>query len=83
MQTADYFIPSSEFLAADELGFDDIFFEQKIMKLNRMVAGSLIVTFGAQRFCVEILDCEGKQNQCPPAQASWGRANWRYEPGRN
>ncbi|UCD80277.1 MAG: hypothetical protein JSW26_02260 [Desulfobacterales bacterium] len=46
MQTADYFIPSSEFLAADELGFDDISFEQKIMKLNRMVAGSLIVTHG-------------------------------------
>jgi len=46
MQTADYFIPSSEFLAADELGFHGMAFHQKIIKLNAMVAGSLIVTHG-------------------------------------
>lgn len=46
MNTADYFIPSAEFLEAGELGFDDIAFNQRIIKLNDMVAGSLIVTHG-------------------------------------
>jgi len=46
MQTADYFIPSSEFLAADELGFHGMTFHQKILKLNAMIAGRLIVTHG-------------------------------------
>jgi sulfofructose kinase len=46
MQTADYFIPSSEFLAADELALGNIVFEEKIIKLNAMIAGSLIVTRG-------------------------------------
>ncbi|MEJ2169952.1 MAG: carbohydrate kinase family protein [Desulfobacterales bacterium] len=46
MQTADYFIPSSEFLAADELALGNIAFEERIIKLNQMVAGSLIVTHG-------------------------------------
>jgi sulfofructose kinase len=46
MQTADYFIPSSEFLAADELGFYGMAFHQQIVKLNAMVTGSLIVTHG-------------------------------------
>jgi sugar/nucleoside kinase (ribokinase family) len=46
MKTADYFIPSSEFLAADELGFHDMAFKQRIIKLYEMVAGHLIVTHG-------------------------------------
>jgi sugar/nucleoside kinase (ribokinase family) len=46
MATADYFIPSSEFLAADELNFCNIPFSQKIIELNNMVAGNLIVTHG-------------------------------------
>jgi sugar/nucleoside kinase (ribokinase family) len=46
MDTADYFIPSSEFLAAAELKLDGIAFNQKIIKLSRMVAGKLIVTHG-------------------------------------
>ena len=46
MATADYFIPSSEFLEAGELQFHDISFHQKIMKLNTRVAGNLIVTHG-------------------------------------
>ena len=46
MSTADYFIPSSEFLAADELQFHDMSFNQRIIKLNNMVAGNLIVTHG-------------------------------------
>ena len=46
MQTADYFIPSSEFLSADELALHDFAFNQRIIKLNDMVAGSLIVTHG-------------------------------------
>jgi len=46
MNTADYFIPSSEFLAAAELQFDEFSFNQKIIKLNSLVAGNLIVTHG-------------------------------------
>ena len=46
MNTADYFIPSSEFLAADELQFHDISFHQRIIKLNNRVSGNLIVTHG-------------------------------------
>jgi len=48
MATADYFIPSSEFLAVEELGFHDLAFSQKIIKLNEMVAGRLIVTHGEE-----------------------------------
>jgi sulfofructose kinase len=46
MATADYFIPSSEFLETDELQFHDISFNQRIIKLNNMVTGKLIVTRG-------------------------------------
>lgn len=46
MNTADYFIPSSEFLEADELQLHGRPFNQRIMKLNNMVAGNLIVTHG-------------------------------------
>ena len=46
MNTADYFIPSSEFLEADELQFHNMSFNQRIIKLNNMVAGNLIVTHG-------------------------------------
>jgi sugar/nucleoside kinase (ribokinase family) len=46
MNTADYFIPSSEFLAADELQFHDISVHQRIIKLNNRVSGNLIVTHG-------------------------------------
>jgi sulfofructose kinase len=46
MNTADYFIPSSEFLSADELQFHDLAFNQRIIKLNNMVAGNLIITHG-------------------------------------
>jgi sulfofructose kinase len=46
MNTADYFIPSSEFLEADELQFRDISFNQRILKLKNMVTGKLIVTRG-------------------------------------
>jgi sugar/nucleoside kinase (ribokinase family) len=46
MRTADYFIPSSEFLDDDRLNFNDSTFNDKIIKLNEMVTGSLIVTHG-------------------------------------
>jgi sulfofructose kinase len=46
MNTADYFIPASEFLAATQLKLDGISFNQKLIKLKRMVAGNLIVTHG-------------------------------------
>ena len=46
MNTADYFIPSSEFLEAEELGFQDFAFNEKIIKLNERVAGSLVMTHG-------------------------------------
>jgi len=46
MRTADYFIPSSEFLAAAELEIDEISFYEKIIKLDNMIAGNLIITHG-------------------------------------
>ncbi len=46
MDTADYFIPSSEFLESDRLNFGDIPLNRKIFKLNEMVTGQLIVTGG-------------------------------------
>jgi len=46
MNAADYFIPSSEFLASAELQFDGVSLKQKIIKLNSLVAGNLIVTHG-------------------------------------
>ena len=46
MNTADYFIPSAEFLEADELAFHEMAFNQRIINLNNRVAGNLIVTRG-------------------------------------
>ena len=46
MDTADYFIPSAEFLGSDRLNFGDIPFNLKIKKLNGMVTGQLIITCG-------------------------------------
>ena len=46
MDTADYFIPSSEFLDAKELGFHRLDFTEKIRKLNERVAGRLVMTHG-------------------------------------
>jgi sulfofructose kinase len=48
MQTADYFIPSSEFLEAVELDFHTDALNRQIIKLNQMVTGDLIVTHGEQ-----------------------------------
>ena len=45
MDTADYFIPSSDFLDSDRLNFGDIPFNRKIFKLNEMVTGQLIFDF--------------------------------------
>ncbi len=47
MAAADYFIPSAEFLESDRLDFGKLPFNQKIARLNEMVAGQLIVTRGA------------------------------------
>jgi sugar/nucleoside kinase (ribokinase family) len=46
MDTADYFIPSSEFLEAEELGFHNLAFNEKIIKLDELVAGTLVMTHG-------------------------------------
>ena len=46
MDIADYFIPSAEFLESDRLNFGDLPFNRKIMKLNEMVSGQLIITCG-------------------------------------
>ena len=46
MNTADYFIPSAEFLEADELQFGDMSFNQRLLELNNLVTGNLIVTRG-------------------------------------
>jgi sugar/nucleoside kinase (ribokinase family) len=48
MEAADYFIPSAEFLETDRLNFGDMPFNQKIARLNQMVAGQLVVTRGAR-----------------------------------
>jgi sugar/nucleoside kinase (ribokinase family) len=48
MDTADYFIPSSEFLEADELSFCELAFYEKINKLDQRVAGNLVMTHGAK-----------------------------------
>ena len=46
MSTADYFVPSSEFLDARELHLTDLPLSQKVMRLNQRVFGHLIVTHG-------------------------------------
>ena len=46
MATADYFVPSAEFLAAAELDLNDQPLKEKIIELNSLVAGCLIVTHG-------------------------------------
>jgi sulfofructose kinase len=46
MHTADYFIPSSEFLEAEELGIHNLTLNEKIIKLNELVAGTLVMTHG-------------------------------------
>ena len=48
MDTADYFIPTAEFLESDRLNFGAIPFSQKIIKLNGLVTGQLVVTRGAK-----------------------------------
>ncbi len=46
METADFFIPSSEFLDSKALNFGNISLEQKIINLSHRVHGQLIVTHG-------------------------------------
>jgi sugar/nucleoside kinase (ribokinase family) len=46
MLTADYFIPSAEFLKSDRLNFGEISFKRKVAELNAMVSGQLVVTRG-------------------------------------
>ncbi len=48
MDTADYFIPSAEFLDSERLNFGAIPFNRKIARLNERVFGQLIVTRGAK-----------------------------------
>ncbi|MCP4688881.1 MAG: carbohydrate kinase family protein [Desulfobacterales bacterium] len=48
MNAADYFIPSSDFLDSVELGLDQLTWDEKIIRLNEMVSGVLIVTRGAR-----------------------------------
>jgi len=68
MDTADYFIPSSEFLTAAELNLGGITFNQKIIKLNRMVVGDLIVTHG-EKGAYYITDSKLYQVAAPDLQA--------------
>jgi sulfofructose kinase len=46
MDTADFFIPSAEFLSAKELNFGKMPFKEKIIHLSKIVHGNLIVTNG-------------------------------------
>jgi sugar/nucleoside kinase (ribokinase family) len=48
MDTADYFIPSSEFLEAEALGFHNLAFNEKIIKLSLRVTGTLVMTCGEE-----------------------------------
>jgi sugar/nucleoside kinase (ribokinase family) len=48
MDTADYFIPSAEFLDSDRLNFGAMPFNQKILKLKERVTGQLIITRGGK-----------------------------------
>jgi sulfofructose kinase len=57
MKTADYFIPASEFLEAEELHFSGIPLRQKIINLNNIVAGNLIVTHGEKGAYYITKDC--------------------------
>lgn len=46
MEAADYFIPSADFLQAEELNLANLSFEQQMFRLAEMVTGSLVVTRG-------------------------------------
>jgi sulfofructose kinase len=46
METADYFIPSAEFLSVKELSFGEMSFKEKVIHLSKIVPGKLIVTNG-------------------------------------
>jgi sulfofructose kinase len=46
MKTADYFIPSADFLNSPELGFETLSFAEKMLQLDRMIEGQLILTDG-------------------------------------
>ncbi len=48
MAEADYFIPSSDFLDSPELGLEKMAWDEKILRLDKMVKGKLIVTRGAR-----------------------------------
>jgi len=63
MESADYFIPSAEFLESDRFNFGDIPLNRKIFKLNEMVTGQLIVTGGEKGAYYPIDD---KLYQVPP-----------------
>jgi sulfofructose kinase len=47
MTTADYFVPSSEFLDAKQLHLVGLPLSQKVMRLNQRISGKLIVTHGS------------------------------------
>ena len=46
MATADFFIPSSEFLNSERLGFEALAFTEKLARLKALIKGELIVTRG-------------------------------------
>ena len=46
MAIADYFIPSSDFLKSEELYFDGLSLKERIIRLEAMVGGDLVVTDG-------------------------------------
>jgi len=48
MAMADFFIPSADFLEAEELGLGDLPFSERVAELRRAVTGKLVVTRGDQ-----------------------------------
>jgi sugar/nucleoside kinase (ribokinase family) len=51
MASADYFIPSADFMDAEALGLVRLSFAEKILALKKQVHGELIVTAGSQGAC--------------------------------
>jgi sulfofructose kinase len=68
MVSADYFIPSAEFLDSDRLNLGRLSFRQKIKKLDAMVRGQLVVTRG-ERGAYYPVDAKLYQVVPPPVKA--------------
>ena len=51
METADFFIPSSEFLNSAGISIEGLSLTDKMRSLHRMISGTLVMTLGDQGAC--------------------------------